>query len=72
MQYVTVSTITSEDRIIDRRIVGTPTSSLEPQVHTIQRMTGVLCGVGKEVSHRTWVDSRLRHKELTLCIHQVT
>ena len=69
MQYVIVSTITSEERVINRSIVGKPSSSLEDQQAAVKRLTGHHCVINQDIPHRTWVDSRLRHKELTLRIH---
>ena len=69
MQYVTVSTITRDDQVISRSIVGKPTSTIEPQQEQVRRMTGITCMPDEAVESRFWVDSKLRYNESQLTIH---
>jgi hypothetical protein len=69
--YVTVATSKVEDRVISRAIARAGSQDLVVQVEFVRKQTGLVCGPGKEVTSREWVDGRLRHHETTLCIHQV-
>lgn len=71
MQFVVVSSHVVEDKLVHRSIASTPSSSLQPQVAHIQRKTGFICGPGKEVTSKEWLDKGLRHHEIRLCIHQI-